>query len=135
MEYPICQFPGILADLKELQVDGPPTAVGMAKLDDSRPYQRVNAEFLVQLSLQGLLRAFAGFDLAAGELPFECHWLIRTALADKHLVPTKNERSNHQANLLVANRILGMCSVASHLPILDALSRKRIRARHDTASV
>lgn len=135
MEYAICEFPGIFPDLKELQVDGPPTTVGMAKLDDSRPNQRVDTEFFVQLSFQCLLRAFTGLDLATGKLPFESHWLVRAPLADKNFVPTKNKRSNHQANLLVADRILGMCSVALHLSILDATLREADSVCHDSASV
>ncbi len=124
MEDPICQFSGILTDLEELQIDCAATTVGMAKLNDSRANQCVDTEFLVQLTLQRLLRALTGFNLAAGKLPFQSHWLIWAPLADKNCVSTKDERRNNKANLLVADGEFGMCSIASHLPILDASFRK-----------
>ena len=124
MEDPICQFSGILTDFEELQIDGAATTVGMAKLNDSRANQCVDTEFLVQFTLQGLLWALTGFNLPTRKLPFESHWLIGSPLADKNLVSTEDQRCYNKANLLVADGEFGMCSIASHLPILDASFRK-----------
>src|SRR4051794_28256694 len=106
----------------------------MAKLDDSRANYGINTKFLVQFPLESLLRTFAGFDLAAGKLPLEGHWLIWTALTNKDLVPANNQRRRNKPNLLVADGVIGMCSVGLHLSILAATSAKRIRLRNETRS-
>ncbi len=91
-------------DGEELQIDSTSAAVGMSKLHDARPDGSVDAEFFFQFPFQSLLRAFAGFDLAAGEFPFEGHGLVGAALTDEHLPIAEDKGCGYEANLLVANR-------------------------------
>ena len=65
-----------LADEEELDFDGAAVAVGVADGGDAVADGGGDAELFVELAGEGLFGGFAGFDLAAGELPLEAHGLV-----------------------------------------------------------
>lgn len=79
-------------DGEELEVDGASVAVGMMDAGDERADFCMDAQLFVEFARESLLRGFSGLDLAAGELPFEGHGLLRAALADENGVSAENER-------------------------------------------
>ncbi len=72
-----------VVDDEELKVDGAAVAIAMADLRDPAADDGRDAELLFELADEGMLGGLAGLDLAAGELPFEAHGLVRAALADE----------------------------------------------------
>jgi hypothetical protein len=74
-----------VADEEELDLDGTAVAVGVVNDGDALADGGIDAELFLKFADEGLLGGFAGFDLAAGELPLEAHGLIGAALADKEL--------------------------------------------------
>jgi hypothetical protein len=85
-------------DGEELDLDGAAVAVGVPDGRDVGADDGCNAEFLAEFAGQSLFGAFAGLDLAAGELPLERHGLIGAALADEDLAirafAAEDERRN-----------------------------------------
>ncbi len=75
----------VVEDGEELDFDGAAVAVVVADGGDAGADGGVDAELFVELAGEGLLGGFAGFDLAAGELPLEGHGLVGAALADEDL--------------------------------------------------
>jgi hypothetical protein len=71
-------------DGEELQVDCAAVAVVVANVGDARADGGANSEFFLKLPREGLLRSFALFDFAAGELPLQCHGLIGAPLTDQY---------------------------------------------------
>src|SRR5262249_55913183 len=71
---------------EELQIDRTAIAVGMPYMSDSGSDGGGNTKFFFEFANERFFRAFAGFHFAAGELPLECHCLIRPALTYKHFV-------------------------------------------------
>ena len=54
-----------------------------------------DTQFLLEFARQGLFRALAGFDLAAGELPLQGMRLLRRALPDQDLALALENRRHH----------------------------------------
>jgi len=85
-------------DGEELEIDGASVAVVVTDMSDEGTDVGADAEFLVELAMEGFFGRFAGFDFAAGELPFEAHGLIGTALTDEDFVTAKDQRSHNIAD-------------------------------------
>src|ERR1035441_8123333 len=84
VEDAVIELAGVVADGEELQVNRTAVAIAVAQLGDARPNDGGNAEFFVEFAGERLLGGLAGFDLSAGELPLEAHWLVRPALANQN---------------------------------------------------
>jgi hypothetical protein len=63
----------------------------VARASDAGSDFGIDGQLFVQFAGQGLLGTFSGLDLAPGELPFEGHGLIGTALADEDFISAQNE--------------------------------------------
>jgi hypothetical protein len=86
------------ADGEELEVDGSSVAIGVADANDVGTDLGADAELLVELAGEGLLRGLAGLYFSAGELPLERHGLVGASLTDKDGVCAQNEGCGHQAH-------------------------------------
>ena len=80
----VVQLTGEVVYHEELKVDGGAVAIAMADLRNPAADDGMDAEFLLELTGEGLLGGLAGLDLAAGKLPLEAHRLVWTALADEN---------------------------------------------------
>jgi len=69
----------------------------VADAHDGRADGGLDAQFLVQLAGQSLLRALAGLDLTAGKFPQQRHRLVGTALTDQHFAAAHDQRRRHKA--------------------------------------
>lgn len=69
---------------EELQVNRAAVPVTVPQLRNPRPDLGRNPKLLVQLAGESLLGGFARLNLAAGELPFQSHRLVCTALAHQN---------------------------------------------------
>lgn len=111
----VIEIAGEGVDDEELQVDGAAVAVAVADLGDAAVDDSLDAELLVELAGEGLLGGLSGLDLAAGELPFEAHGLVRAALADEDFGDgagvagdgAEDQRRDHQPKRLAA--CVGVC--------------------------
>ena len=113
-------FAGKLDYREELQIDGAAVTVVMADMRDSRADGGADAELLIQFAGQGLLRAFAGFDLAARKLPEQGHRLIRAALTDQDLAVMHDERGRHETKGGSAGPGIGSCGGIFHVSSVNA---------------
>ena len=62
---------------------------------DPIQYINLNTEFLEKLTLQGLFRSLAGFNLSAGKLPQSAHRSAQSSLCSKHKFAVEDHCSNH----------------------------------------
>lgn len=79
----VLNFAGEFAYREELQIDRSAVTVIVAYAGDGGTNDGGDAQFFVEFTHKGLLRGFAGFDLAPWKFPLESHDLFRTALADE----------------------------------------------------
>ena len=115
-------FAAELMDGEELQIDGATMAIIMANAGDTGADGSLDAQFFVQFAGQGLLRALAGLDLAAGKLPHQGHGLIGTALADEDLTVTYDECRRYKTKGWTGGSSIGFRLVLFHGPSLLAVN-------------
>jgi hypothetical protein len=82
---------------KKLQVDCAAVAVVVADVGDTWADYCLDAELFIELSREGLLGAFSGFDFSAWKLPLKGHGLVWTPLADEHFACAQDESGSHKA--------------------------------------
>jgi hypothetical protein len=88
---------------EEPQVNGSAMAVVVPDMGDMLSDRRADAEFFLQLAQKRLLRGFAWFDFASGELPLQRHGLIGPPLTDQDpAVP--NQQPGHNKTERRADR-------------------------------
>lgn len=111
---------------EELQIDSAAMAVVVANVGDVRADGGSDAEFFLKFALERLLRAFAGFDFAAGELPLEGHGLIRTPLADQNQAVLNQQSRNHETKCRAARTRVGDGLRLFHTSSVNALQPRQM---------
>ena len=82
---------------EELQVNGASVAVVVPDVGNPGPDLCADAQFFLEFASEGLFRAFALLDFAAGKLPLQRHRLVGTALADQDKAVAHQQPRNDES--------------------------------------
>jgi hypothetical protein len=94
-KYTILDFAPEVANYVEAKLDRAAVLVLMLNARDLFPNFRVDAQFLIQFTPQGIPRLFTRFNLASGKLPLQGHGLVPRTLANQDSALIHNQGSDH----------------------------------------